>query len=110
MPVYEYRCKTCGRTHEIEHGFHDERPSRCPACGGPLSRVFAPVGIVFKGSGFHKTDYARSGMRKEAKTGTEAAKTDGSAKSGSSTGEAAGSTGDAGSTGKPKAKDSAPAS
>jgi putative FmdB family regulatory protein len=60
MPVYEYRCKSCGHTHEIEHGFHAERPTECPNCGGELIRVFHPIGLVFKGSGFHKTDYAGS--------------------------------------------------
>jgi putative FmdB family regulatory protein len=80
MPVYEYRCKTCGRTFEIEHGFHDERPSKCAECGGPLARVFHPVGVVFKGSGFHKTDYTRSGARKEDSSAkkSEPAKADGS--------------------------------
>jgi putative FmdB family regulatory protein len=58
MPAYEYRCTACGKLHEIVHGFHDQRPTQCPACGGPLVRVFHPVGVVFKGSGFHKTDYA----------------------------------------------------
>lgn len=80
MPVYEYRCKSCGKTHEIEHGFHDERPAQCPACGGQLVRVFHPVGVVFKGSGFHKTDNFSSGARKEAaasSSGSEAAKSDG---------------------------------
>lgn len=66
MPAYEYRCKDCGRTHEIVHGFNDERPTQCPSCGGHLVRVFHPVGVVFKGSGFHKTDYTSSGLRKEA--------------------------------------------
>ena len=65
MPVYEYRCKDCGKTHEIEHGFHDARPTSCPSCNGHLVRVFHPVGVVFKGSGFHKTDYSASGVRKE---------------------------------------------
>ena len=32
MPVYEYRCKSCGTTHEIEHGYNDERPTKCPTC------------------------------------------------------------------------------
>jgi len=75
MPVYEYRCKSCGKTHEIEHGFNDPRPSQCPSCGGPLVRVFHPVGVVFKGSGFHKTDYAGSGARSdgEAAKGTKSA-------------------------------------
>lgn len=63
MPVYEYRCKACGTTHEIEHGFNDARPTKCPTCGGELVRVFHPIGVVFKGSGFHKTDYAKSGVK-----------------------------------------------
>lgn len=63
MPVYEYRCKSCGETHEIQHGFNDDRPTKCPTCGGILIRVFHPIGVVFKGSGFHKTDYGKSGVR-----------------------------------------------
>lgn len=63
MPVYEYRCKSCGKTHEIEHGFNDKRPTECPSCGGQLVRVFHPIGLVFKGSGFHKTDYGGSSSR-----------------------------------------------
>ena len=65
MPVYEYRCKACGTTHEIEHGFNDARPTKCPSCGAePLVRIFHPVGVVFKGSGFHKTDYSSAGLKK----------------------------------------------
>ena len=71
MPVYEYRCKSCGKTHEIEHGFNDKRPTECSACGGELVRVFHPIGLVFKGSGFHKTDYAGSGRRPDAKPAAE---------------------------------------
>ena len=63
MPVYEYRCKSCGKTHEIEHGFNDKRPTECPSCGGELVRVFHPIGLVFKGSGFHKTDYGGASAR-----------------------------------------------
>jgi putative FmdB family regulatory protein len=73
MPVYEYRCKECGKTHEIEHGFHDARPTNCPSCGGHLVRLFHPVGVVFKGSGFHKTDYTSSGVRKDPSTESKAA-------------------------------------
>jgi putative FmdB family regulatory protein len=80
MPVYEYRCKACGRTFEIEHGFHDERPTTCKECGGQLVRVFHPVGVVFKGSGFHKTDYTSSGVRKDAAK-TDAKTADGAAAS-----------------------------
>ncbi len=74
MPVYEYRCKSCGKTHEIEHGFHDQRPTECPSCGGELVRVFHPIGLVFKGSGFHKTDYGGSGARPAADTKANDAK------------------------------------
>lgn len=66
MPTYDYRCKQCGKIHEITHGFNDPRPTTCPACGGPLARVFHPVGVVFKGSGFHKTDYSSGGVKKDA--------------------------------------------
>ena len=73
MPTYEYKCKSCGKVHEVDHGFHDERPTVCPTCGGPLVRVFHPVGVHFKGSGFYKTDSARptrsaSGAEKSEKT------------------------------------------
>jgi putative FmdB family regulatory protein len=83
MPLYEYRCKSCGKTHEIEHGFHDERPTSCPSCGGLLVRVFHPVGVVFKGSGFHKTDYSSSGLRKDgAASGSSSDASKGETKSG----------------------------
>ena len=70
MPVYEYRCKSCGKTHEIEHGFNDRRPTECPSCGGELVRVFHPIGVVFKGSGFHKTDYGGSSARAANSSGS----------------------------------------
>ena len=83
MPIYEYRCKECGKTHEIEHGFNAERPTSCPSCGGHLARVFHPVGVVFKGAGFHKNDYTSSGLRKdpsrEASGAASEPKTDGKA-------------------------------
>ena len=84
MPIYEYRCKSCGTTHEIEHGFNDDRPTKCPACGADqLVRVFHPVGVVFKGSGFHKTDYSGAGLKKSAPE-APTAKTEPAAKTGSS--------------------------
>jgi putative FmdB family regulatory protein len=56
MPTYEYACKQCGEHVEVVQSFKDEPLTECPACGGPLRKVFAPVGIVLKGSGFYKTD------------------------------------------------------
>ena len=56
MPTYEYKCGECGDVFEEIHGI-DEKVDECPACGGPVRRVFHPVGVIFKGSGFYKTDY-----------------------------------------------------
>ncbi len=56
MPLYEYACQSCGKHIDIVHGFNDEPPTKCSSCDGPLRKVFHPVGIVLKGSGFYKTD------------------------------------------------------
>src|SRR5437764_10789134 len=60
MPTYEYLCKTCKNRFEKWQRMTDEPLSTCPECGGPIHRVFYPAGIVFKGSGFYKTDHAAS--------------------------------------------------
>jgi putative FmdB family regulatory protein len=73
MPTYEYRCKNCSTIHEIKQGFNDERPTKCPRCAGELVRVFHPVGVVFKGSGFHRTDYSVKTASGEAQTKTSQA-------------------------------------
>lgn len=56
MPTYEYVCMSCGRHVEAVQSFSDEPLRTCEFCGGPLKRVFHPVGIVLKGSGFYSTD------------------------------------------------------
>jgi putative FmdB family regulatory protein len=56
MPTYEYRCKECGEHLEVVQSFKDDALTACPACGGPLRKVFGSIGIAFKGSGFYKTD------------------------------------------------------
>jgi putative FmdB family regulatory protein len=56
MPTYEYRCKECGEDLEVVQAFTDDALTECPACGGPLRKVFGNIGITFKGSGFYKTD------------------------------------------------------
>jgi putative FmdB family regulatory protein len=55
MPTYEYKCDECENTFEEMHGI-DDRVQSCPRCGGKVRRLFHPVGIIFKGSGFYKTD------------------------------------------------------
>ena len=65
MPTYEYQCEECGERTEVVQSFHDAPLTVCPACAGPLRKVFAPVGIVFKGSGFYRTD-SRNGSSSAA--------------------------------------------
>ncbi|HEY2576124.1 MAG TPA: FmdB family zinc ribbon protein [Streptosporangiaceae bacterium] len=56
MPTYQYACTSCGEQLEAVQRFSDDPLTVCPACGGALRKVFSPVGIVFKGSGFYRTD------------------------------------------------------
>ena len=58
MPTYTYRCRKCGEEIEAVQSMSDPPLKRCKSCRGTLQRTFHPVGIVLKGSGFHKTDYA----------------------------------------------------
>ena len=59
MPVYEYRCTNCDHLFEVTHEVGGT-PGPCPVCGGSARRVFTSVGLIFKGSGFHTTDYRKS--------------------------------------------------
>ena len=65
MPTYQYTCTECGEPLETVQKFSDEPLTVCPACGGRLRKVFSPVGIVFKGSGFYRTD-SRNGSSASA--------------------------------------------
>ena len=56
MPTYQYACTECGHQLEAVQSFADEPLTVCPACEGRLRKVFNSVGIVFKGSGFYRTD------------------------------------------------------
>ena len=56
MPTYQYQCADCGEALEIRQSFSDDALTECPVCGGSLRKVFNAVGVVFKGSGFYRTD------------------------------------------------------
>ena len=56
MPTYEYACTECGDRTEMVQSISDAPLTTCTVCGGRLRKVFSPVGIVFKGSGFYRTD------------------------------------------------------
>ena len=60
MPIYQYRCTNCGEDLEIFQRMTEAALDECPSCSGELRKVFAPVGIVFKGSGFYATDSKKS--------------------------------------------------
>ena len=87
MPTYQYSCTECGERIEAVQKFTDEPLQVCSVCGGKLRKVFSPVGIVFKCSGFYRND-SRSGTKDKALNGSgsssDAKKDSGSADSGSS--------------------------
>lgn len=56
MPTYQYACTSCDHRFEAVQSFSDASLTECPACTGTLRKVFSSVGIVFKGSGFYRTD------------------------------------------------------
>ena len=78
MPIYEYRCED-GHDFEVVQSMTDDPVVECEVCGKPVSRVFSPVAVHYKGSGFYTTDYARKG--KSGEGAKSESKSDGSSKS-----------------------------
>jgi putative FmdB family regulatory protein len=87
MPIYEYACTVCGERTQAKQGFDDPPLEKCPTCGGHLRKLYSPVGIVFKGSGFYSTDGKKSGQSKKSseKSETKTTKADKTDKKSSST-------------------------
>jgi putative FmdB family regulatory protein len=81
VPTYQYACTACGEQLEAVQSFTDPALTECPQCGGALRKVFSAVGVVFKGSGFYKTD-------SRAKTG--AGKSEGGSSSGDTSSDGGG--------------------
>jgi putative FmdB family regulatory protein len=84
MPTYEYACTDCGTHVEVVQSMSAEPLTTCSVCGGRLRKVFSPIGVVFKGSGFYRTDSraasraADGGTRgKESKKADSASSSDG---------------------------------
>lgn len=99
MPTYAYACTECDHRFDVVQSFQDDALTECPACSGRLRKVFTSVGVVFKGSGFYKTD-----SRASASPGTKAADAKGAdakaaESSGSSSSESSGSSGAASTSG-----------
>jgi putative FmdB family regulatory protein len=72
VPTYEYVCKKCDHQFDAVQSFSEDALTVCPKCGGPLNKKFGSVGVVFKGSGFYRTD-----SREEKRASRAEAKVDG---------------------------------
>ena len=82
MPVYQYACTECGEQLEVRQSFTDDALTVCPACSGRLRKVLSAVGVVFKGSGFYRTD---------SRTDAKAASTSGASSSNGSSSDSSSS-------------------
>jgi putative FmdB family regulatory protein len=104
VPTYQYTCTECGEPVEAVQKFTDAPLTVCTACGGRLRKVFSPVGIVFKGSGFYRTD-SRNGASATAAATKEKEKASDSASTSSGDSSSSSSNGNGGgSADKPAAK------
>ena len=83
MPTYVYECNKCGDEFELYQSFSDEPLKKHPACGGKVAKVFQPVGIVLKGSGFYKNDSRSGAKRSNGSTSKSESSSDGGSKDGS---------------------------
>jgi putative FmdB family regulatory protein len=89
MPIYTYRCENCGLQFERQQKFTDQPLTRCPECNKKsLHKVYTPVGIIFKGSGFYATDHrspSGQGRAEKGKNGEGEKKSETSSSESSST-------------------------
>lgn len=93
MPIYEYKCKK-GHVFEVMQSFSDDSLTKCEVCGAPVQKVFHPVSVHFKGSGFYNTDYGTKRRAREAKENKESS----SSSSSSSSSDGGSSSSDSGSS------------
>jgi putative FmdB family regulatory protein len=78
MPTYDYRCAKCGDDLEVYQTFSEAPLTRHKGCGGKLSKVLSPAGIVLKGSGFYKTDNRSSSSKRSSSSDGNGSKDSGS--------------------------------
>ena len=78
MPTYQYACTECGHAFEQFQSFSDDALTSCPECQGRLRKLFNAVGVVFKGSGFYRTDSRSGGSASSESSKSESSKSDSS--------------------------------
>ncbi|GAA3112703.1 MULTISPECIES: FmdB family zinc ribbon protein [Nonomuraea] len=103
MPTYQYACNDCGEQLEVVQKFTDDALTVCPSCQGNLRKVFSAVGIVFKGSGFYRTDNRSSSSTSSSSSSSP------SSSSSSKSGESKSSSSDSGSSSSSSTSSPAPA-
>ncbi|HZQ34248.1 MAG TPA: FmdB family zinc ribbon protein [Mycobacterium sp.] len=81
MPTYSYACTECDNRFDAVQAFSDDALTECPQCTGRLRKLFGSVGVVFKGSGFYRTDSRASANGSAKKSGTESSSESSSSKS-----------------------------
>ena len=86
MPIYEYKCKK-GHVFEAMQSFSDDPMTECEVCGASVQKVFHPVSVHFKGSGFYNTDYGTKRRSREAEKGKESTAASSSSDGGSGSGD-----------------------
>jgi putative FmdB family regulatory protein len=104
MPIYEYRCKK-GHHFEVMQRMSDDPVTKCEVCGAEVQRVFHPIAVHFKGSGFYNTDYGTRKRSREMKEKESSSKSESSNNSSSSDSKSS-SNSDGGSSSSSKSSDS----
>lgn len=92
MPTYQYRCADCGEEREVVQSFTEDALTECPVCEGRFRKVFSAVGVVFKGSGFYRTDSRSSASsgNGSSKNGSDSSSSESSATSSGSDSKSSG--------------------
>ncbi|MCB1263124.1 MAG: FmdB family transcriptional regulator [Mycobacterium sp.] len=114
MPTYSYACTECDNRFDAVQAFTDDALTTCPQCSGRLRKLFNSVGVVFKGSGFYRTDSRESGKAASGKSASGKSESNGTSEKGSSSdssgggsASAAGASGSSGSSSSATAASSA---
>lgn len=89
MPTYSYACTACGHRFDAQQSFSDPSLTECPECSGRLRKLFGAVGVVFKGSGFYRTDSRSSGKTASIPASSPSSSSSSSSSSGSTSTPAA---------------------
>ncbi|MGP4054016.1 FmdB family zinc ribbon protein [Mycobacterium sp. 4D054] len=91
MPTYSYACTECSNKFDVVQAFTDDSLTECPKCAGRLRKVFGKVGVVFKGSGFYRTDSRESGKSSSSGSSSNGSESSSTTSSSSSSSDKSGS-------------------